>query len=135
MRGRKPTAANLKVLAGTDRKDRAEVDAPEFDVVDEFPESPATLDQYGAEMWRTLGPQLVNARVLQVVDLFSLEQLCYKWQRFKRNALAGNDMTAAEDMALKSLFSEFGMTPASRRKITSSDEKKKGNKFASNGKR
>jgi phage terminase small subunit len=134
MRGRKPTADHLKLLAGTDRPDR-KVDAPEFDVVTEFPPPPTTLDVYGSEMWNNLGPQLVAARVLQTVDLFSMEQLCYAWQRFKRNAVAGNDMTAAENTALKSLFSEFGMTPASRRKITASEKEKTGNKFANNGKK
>jgi phage terminase small subunit len=85
-------------------------------------------------MWRRLGDQLVSARVMQVVDLFSLEQLCYAWQCFRKKAKAEMEATAAETTALKSLFSEFGMTPASRAKVTSSGEKEKGNKFAANGK-
>ena len=43
------------------------------------------------------------------------------------------ELTASEDGALKALFSEFGMTPASRRKVSSAGEKPKGNKFANNG--
>ena len=132
-RGRKPTAPHLKVLAGTDRPDREVPDAPEYDLVEDFPEAPQHLNPDGVEMWRNLGRQLVSARVLQVVDLYSLEQLCFAWQRFRQKAKAGMELTASEDGALKALFSEFGMTPASRRKVSSSCEKPKGNKFANNG--
>ncbi len=45
------------------------------------------------------------------------------------------DITAAEDTALKALLSEFGMTPASRRKVAQGgDGKKTGNKFGALGK-
>lgn len=132
---RKPTAPHLKVLAGTDRPDREMPDAPEFDLIDDFPGAPQHLNPDGAEMWGTLGPQLVAARVLQVVDLYSLEQLCFAWQRFRQKAKAGMELTAAEDTSLKALFSEFGMTPASRRKVASGGERPKGNAFAGNGRR
>ncbi|MFC0677516.1 hypothetical protein ACFFGH_06585 [Lysobacter korlensis] len=135
MRGRKPTAPHLKLLAGTTRPDREVSDAPQFDLIDEFPSPPQHLNVDGAEMWNRLGPQLVMARVLQVVDLYALEQLCYAWERFRKKAKAGMDITAAEDTALKALFSEFGMTAASRRKVSSGEEKKSGNRFARNGKR
>ena len=45
------------------------------------------------------------------------------------------EATAAETTALKALFSEFGMTPASRRKVSSGGEQKKGNAFAGNGRK
>lgn len=134
-RGRKPTAPHLKVLAGTTRPDREVQDAPEYDLIENFPEAPQHLNPDGAEMWIHLGPQLVKARVLQVVDLYSLEQLCFSWQRFRQKAKAGMELTAAEDTALKALFSEFGMTPAARRKISAVAEKPAGNRFGSNGKR
>ncbi|ANF84633.1 terminase [Pseudomonas antarctica] len=134
-RGRKPTAPHLKVLAGTTRPDREEADAPEFDLVADFPDPPQHLNVDGSEMWRSLGRQLVSARVLQVVDLYSLEQLCFAWQCFRKKAKADMESTAAETTALKALFSEFGMTPASRRKVSSGSEKPKGNAFAGNGRK
>lgn len=133
MRGRKPTAPNLKVLAGTNRQDREVADAPEFDLVEHFPDPPDYLEKDGTAMWNDLGPQLVAAKVLQAVDLYSLEQLCVAWQSFRRKARAGMEATAAENTALKSLFSEFGMTPASRRKVTAGEKKETGNRFANNG--
>lgn len=135
MRGRKPTAPALKVIAGTDRPDREAPDAPEFDLVEEFPDPPQHLNADGAAMWSDLGPQLVRARVLQAPDLYALQQLCYSWQRAVAKQKAGMDITAAEDNALKGLWSEFGMTPASRRKVSAGSEKPAGNKFNGNGKR
>lgn len=134
-RGRKPTAPNLKVLAGTTRPDREVKDAPEFDLIEDFPDPPQHLNRDGAEMWDSLGRQLVSAKVLQVVDLYSLEQLCFAWQCFRKKAKADMEATAAETTALKALFSEFGMTPASRRKVSSGGEQKKGNPFAGNGRK
>ncbi len=135
MRGRKPKAPALKVIAGTDRPDRETPDAPQFEQVTEFPPAPQHLNMDGAAMWSDIGPQLVAARVLQTVDLYALQQLCYAWQRHCAKQKAGMDVTAAEDMALKALFSEFGMTNASRRRVTAGPEALKGNKFAANGKR
>jgi len=83
-------------------------------------------------MWVELGRQLVDAKVLQKVDLYLLQQLCYCWQRHCAKQRAGMDIMAAEDQALKSLFSEFGMSPASRKKVTRGDPKTEGNKFANN---
>ncbi len=132
---RKPTAPNLKVLSGTARPDRQAPDMPEFDLVNEFPSPPQHLNFDGVEMWNNLGKQLVSARVLQVVDLYCLEQLCFNWQMFRKKAKAEMELTSAETMALKAMFSEFGMTPASRSKVTSGAEKPKQNSFSGNGKK
>lgn len=133
--GRKSTPPTLKVLAGTNRPDREATEAPEFDLIEDFPEPPQHLNRDGADMWNQLGPQLVAAKVLQVVDLYSLEQLCFAWQCFRKKAKADMEATAAELTALKALFSEFGMTPASRRKVSAGGAKDSGNPFAKNGKR
>lgn len=131
--GRKTTPANLKVLQGTDRKDRAAPDEPEFDLVEDFPEPPQHLNTDGVEMWWGIGRQLVAARVLQVVDLYALEHLCATWQMIRKKIKAEMEVTASENNALKALFSEFGMTPASRRKVGASDPKQKGNGFLNGG--
>lgn len=132
-RGRKRTPKNLKVLAGTDRPDRDVPDAPEFDLLEEFPDPPLHLNTDGVEMWNRLGPQLVNARVLQVVDLYALEHLCATWQMVRKKIKAEMEVTAAENNAMKALFAEFGMTPASRSKVSGGDKKPKRNKFANGG--
>ncbi|MCU5785932.1 hypothetical protein [Alloalcanivorax marinus] len=134
-RGRKPKPGHLKVLAGTDRPDRDKGgEAPAFDLVEEFPEPPQHLNTDGAEMWRDLGPRLVAASVLQVVDLYALEQLCATWQQQRQRAKAGLPSKAADLNALRCMFNEFGMTPASRARVPGSAPPN-GNKFSANGRR
>ena len=135
-RGVKPKPDGLKVIQGTFQKCRGRDDSsPSFDIVEDFPSPPSSLDVDGVEMWNNVGKQLVAAKVLQVVDMYVLEQLCYSWQIFRRNSKAGMPMTAADNTSLRGLFSELGMTPASRSKVSAGVEKAAGNKFASNGKR
>ena len=121
MPGPAPTDPAFKVIAGTFRPDR---DARDDEVVsfpvieaNAFPEAPQHLNPDGALMWKTLGPELVHCGVLQTVDLFALEQLCYAWQLFRIKAKAGMDINVAESGALRSLFAEFAMTPAARRRV------------------
>ena len=138
--GRKATPPGLKLIQGTTRKDREPPkDVPQFEQVLEFPEPPDYLNVDGVRVWNDLGPQLVRAGVLQVVDLYALEQLCYGIQRFRQKAKAGMEVTASEDNALKALFSEFGMTPAARRRVAANlgDEKNvpKANAFAGIGRK
>jgi phage terminase small subunit len=138
--GRKAKPVALKLIAGTSRPDRDPPDAPEFAPVRVFPDPPQHLNPDGAAAWNDLGPKLVAAGVLQEVDLYPLEQLCYSWQRFRQKAKAGMDMTASDDNALKALFSEFGMTPAARRRVAANlvdpdASPKQGNSFAGIGKR
>ena len=131
----KPTPATLKFLAGTARKDREVADAPQFDPVTNFPDPPQFLNIDGSVLWRRLGPQLVAARVLQVVDLCALEVLCYAWQRYRAQAKSGLPITAADITAMRLMFSEFGMTPAARRRVTAEKLAASGNRFANNGRR
>ena len=138
MAGR-PKPKGWKVLSGTLQKCREPKDVPDFEPVKVFPDPPLHLNTDGAAAWSDLGPKLVAAGVLQVVDLYPLEQLCYAWQRFRQKAKAQMDVTASEDNALKALWSEFGMTPASRRRVASNlinpDATPKENPFTALGKR
>jgi len=116
--------------------DGNEAAAPQFDPVREFPPAPQHLNADGATLWRELGPQLIACGVLQVVDLYALEQLCYAWQRFRKKAKAEMDVTASEDNALKALWAEFGLTPAARRRVVANlIEPPEENRFAKHGKR
>jgi phage terminase small subunit len=140
MPGPAPTPPHLKAIAGTSRADRdqAAADIPQFPSIErgQFPEAPQHLTADGAAMWNTLGPELVNCGILQVVDLYALEQTCYAWQRFRTIAKAGSDFSASEHQALRALFSEFGMTPVARRRVVNAATGgKSGNKFARHAKR
>ncbi len=136
--GRTAKPHALKIIQGTKQPCRANEDAPEFAPVREFPPAPQHLNTDGAAAWAHLGRKLVAAGVLREVDLYPLEQLCYAWQRFRKKAKADMDVTASEDNALKALWSEFGMTPAARRRVAANlldpDARiPKGNAFAGIG--
>lgn len=133
-KGRKPTPPSLKVLSGTDRPDRVREESIDFDLLESFPAAPQHLNVDGVAMWNDLGPQLMTVGILKTVDLYPLQQLCYCWQQHVQKQKAGISITAAEDMALKSLFSEFGMSWNARQKLIGTD-KPKGNKFSGNGKK
>jgi len=119
--GQKPS----KIAAGFE-------EAPEFPVVEPgaFPGAPQHLNPDGAEMWNGVGAQLVACGVVQVVDLYALEELAYAWQNFRQKAKAGMEVTASEHNALKGLLQEFGLTPAARRRVVANiTEPPKQNRF------
>jgi len=123
---------NVKKLKGSFRKDRANLDQPDFDEVTKMPAAPTDLNVDGAAMWEDLCPQFISTRILQTVDLYALEQMCVLWQNHKKCARAGIPQSPSENMALKNLFSEFGMTPSSRHKVASGLKKAAKNKFSDN---
>ncbi len=132
-RGPVKQALAFKVVAGTQRKSDEVFEGKviNFDPLAQFPAPPPHLNADGAELWKTLGPQLIKAGVLQVVDLTALEQLCHTWQHWRAKARGGLEITASENNALKALFVEFGLTPSARRRVAqAADGPAKGNRFA-----
>ena len=119
MPGPQKTPKQFKIVSGTARPDKDDLnaDAPQFPVVRETPEAPGHLNPDGLELWTKLARELVGCGVLQSVDLSALEQLCYGWQVFRQKAKAGMEVTASEHNALKGLMCEFGLTPATRRRV------------------
>lgn len=112
---RKPN--RLKVLQGTDRPDRMH---PEPDVPEASDFSPPDwLNGTDAtELWAHLTGMLGGVKVLSEGDLTALGHLCNLHGRCVRLWRAGESPTAAELTQLRLLFSEFGLTPASRSKAS-----------------
>ncbi len=134
---RKPN--HLKVVSGTDQPCRMhQSDWATFDSLELFPSAPQTLNTDGKDMWDTLGPRLQANRLLTVVDLYALQQLCYCWQRHVAKQRAGMDITASEDNALKGLYAEFGITPRARQAVAGKqirEDEKPQNPFGQVGKK
>lgn len=126
MRGRKPLPAHLHVIKGTATAERQP--GVSYTPVTDFPPAPAHLNVDGAELWNTMGRELTTCGALQIVDLYALGQLAYMWQKHMAQARAGDDITATENIALKSLLSEFGATPSSRRRVGSAGDGEHGKK-------
>lgn len=130
MKGRKPYPTQLHIVRGTKPRQGGGDQEPQFTPVDDFPPPPDYLTVDGVALWNELGRELVANKILQVVDLYALAQLAYTWQRFIQRARAGSDIAAADSTALKGLFSEFGATPAARRRVAAHGVPTTKNRFA-----
>jgi P27 family predicted phage terminase small subunit len=132
----KPT--QLKIIHGTFRKHRAKKGEPKPQLVDEVPKPPRHLNGFGKWIWRRIAPELVEKRILTVLDLQSLEILCdaYGLYRAARAAMlrkgrtlqqylqGQNSQTTPEATMMrqcwatfKAFMAEFGLSPASRGKL------------------
>ena len=92
----------------------------------ELPDAPDDLGEHGLRHWNRLGPLLVHARVLTLVNLPSLELLCAVYERWRVNretvkeegsAPAGKKhpllgVIQRDEMEMMRLNAEFGMSPA-----------------------
>ena len=126
---RKPQA--LKVLQGTDRKDR-EHPEPDLPAVDGEVEAPDWLTGPEAvKEWDRLVGLLQPAGVLTEDNLSALGHLCNMHADAVKRWRLGDKPTAADLTQLRLMYAEFGMTPASRSKAGSVGEGPKGNPFES----
>lgn len=80
-RPKKPT--ELKILQGTNRKDRQVEQEPEFEKLDHY-DPPEDLDGLALKTWNSLMPLLVEASVLTAADLRALELYCVHYSNFKK---------------------------------------------------
>ena len=75
MRGRKPKPTALKKLAGNPGKRKLNDAEPDFTEITDV-EPPAWLPDLAVEMWQTVMPELLAAKVLTVPDLHNVEAFC-----------------------------------------------------------
>lgn len=139
MAGRKRIPEHLKVVRGTDRPDRRNDAAPT--PVQVRPPMPITLSGVARDNWDRFCTVLEGMGVLTVADEFALEQLVEvyaEWRtamevvacegtHYETTTAGGGSLVRAHpavamrsDAArrLQSLMSEFGLTPASRSKVS-----------------
>lgn len=144
--GRPRTPTKSKIIKGTFRKDRAPEHEPEPDLVEQYPKPPSGLPRDGRRMWKRLAKELVDKRILTVVDLEALEVCCMNYgiyrelyravttvrgddgSKRKRTIaeylLGRNSQTMPEYVAMtkamytfKAYLVEFGLTPSSRSRL------------------
>jgi len=134
--GRKPLPTQLKVVRGTDRKDRMNKDEPRPKVT--LPSPPAHLTAEAKREWWRMGRRLVQLGLMTEIDKAALAIYCQTWARWEeaeaklreadlltpgpqfhkyRKALAKEAADAMRDL-MKYLV-EFGMTPSSRSRVAS----------------
>lgn len=75
-KGRPPKPTKLKVLQGTDRKDRMNENEPKPIEIKKLPEPPWHLDYYAKKEWERAGPYLIESGLLTHVDLSMFQDYC-----------------------------------------------------------
>lgn len=129
---RKPT--DLKVLQGTDRPDRANPDEPKYEATSGSA-PPDWLDGPEAvKEWGRIVAILEEHRVLTAADLSALGHLCNLHAVCVKKTRLGGGPTAAELTQLRLFYTEFGLTPASRSKVSSVGDSASKSKYAGIGK-
>lgn len=76
--------------------------------------------------------ELVKKNVLSILDLGALEMMCALYGQIRNTSQAGLEVQAATLTQLRLYQTEFGLTPASRSRITGQREGRQ-NKFRERG--
>jgi phage terminase small subunit len=126
----KPRA--LKVLEGTLQKHRDNPNEPIYEPTSGM-STDGLRDGYALQVWEELRDILESKFVLTRADRLALMTLCNYQSMVDEKWRNGEAPTAAEVTQLRMMWVEFGITPASRPKVSSVGESKKANKFANLG--
>lgn len=151
MTGRPCKPTQLKVIQGTYRKDRAAANEPQPEKVSNVPKPPAYLTKYAKTLWVSLATELTEQGILTKIDIPALEACCEAYGQYraaheavfhphdpdtgkrikrtleeymdKRNSQTMPEYTAMTKAfnLFKTYLIEFGMTPASRGRISIPD--------------
>ena len=146
--GRPTKPTRLKVIQGTYREDRAPENEPQPEKVLKVPRPPTYLTKYALGLWKDLAGELTAQGMLTIIDMPALEACCEAYGQYRaaheavfrpqdpktgkrRNRTLAeymeqrNSQTMPEYTAMtkafntfKSYLIEFGMTPASRGRIS-----------------
>lgn len=131
---KKPSA--LKVVAGTDRADRAAPSSVDLELVDAVPAPPDWLpNSHAVAEWNRLAPILFANRLLTVAGLSALGMMCALHGKIVQLYAAGEAPTASQAGTLRNMQNDFGLTPVAQGKVTPVGEEKKSNPFATLAKR
>ena len=131
--GKKP--ASLKMISGTERKDR-QVDAVEMPVLSEVPPAPDWLpNSHAVNEWNRLAVILTANKLLTEGGLSSLGMMCALHGKIVQLYAAGEAPTASMAGTLRNLANDFGLTPVAQGKVKTIGSEDKKNPFANNGKR
>ena len=144
--GPKPEPSNMKVLKGTERPCRVNKNEPQLPI--ERSIVPKWLSEQAKEAYLQLSDVLVGMQVLTKADRLALEMLCDAYATYRKatefvqqNGLTYEMVTKSGDIMhraypqvaiasdayklVRSLMTEFGLTPASRSKVSAQGEQQK----------
>lgn len=145
MAGRKKLPTQLHVIRGTARPCRTNPNEPVPEVG--IPEPPAHLSEEALEEWRRITVELHAVGILTQIDRAALAMYCQaygRWKKYEKIVAAKGELYKTQNGNVQlspamwvvnkameqchKFLTEFGMTPASRSKVSSSAPKEE-NKF------
>lgn len=136
-RGPSRTPERLRVIAGTDRKDRPDLPAVEFPVIDGVPSAPDWLpNSHAVKEWERLAPILVASHLMTEAGISALGTLCALHGKLVQLWAAGESPNASLVGQYRGLINDFGLTPVAQGRIKgAAREEDNGNRFERFGKR
>ena len=142
MAGRKNIPTKLKILKGTARKSRLNPSEPDPDT--KIPTAPNHLSKDALIEWGRISTELSTLGLLSEVDMVALAMYCQAWGRivkYEKIVQEKSELIKMPSGAIQlspamwiinkameqcyKLLSEFGMSPASRAKVSGNKTKKK----------
>lgn len=133
MTAKKPP--NLKILAGTDRKDRKKAGI-KLPIVEGVPDAPDWLPNvFAVNEWYRLAPILHVNKLLTDASLTALAHLCAIHGKIVQLYAAGTTPTAALIGQLRGLINDFGLTPIAQGRVKPGSGPDKPNPFDKHKKR
>lgn len=108
----------------------------EFPKLEEAPPCPTWVKfEEGKKLWDELAPLFTAKKVFSTTDMQLLAHLCELHGRIVDGYIRNVPPTAAEITALRMMFSEFGMSPTSRMRLSQGLPGNSGKRFSKNGKK
>jgi P27 family predicted phage terminase small subunit len=132
------TPTKLRVMRGNPAKRPLPVGEPSPMQLEQVPEPPAILGAAAEREWRRLAPELMRLGLLTVADLSMFTGYCatfgrwYEAEEQLRQSGAPTTWLRISESASKEMrqyASEFGLTPASRTRLSGIDAAKPSSKF------
>lgn len=146
-KGRKRIPDHIKALKGSLNSTRVNPAQPEYEA--SRLQCPDHFNQEQKETWLDIVPQLVRAGVAKDIDQMALEVLCEKWSEYReaqrkiaehgflvRTPNGYPQVSPYYSVAKQALndfgkmMTEFGMTPASRSKVSTDSGGIKNDRFS-----
>ena len=150
MAGRKKIPTKLKLLKGTQRADRLNPNEPDPDV--NIPEPPGFLNKAASQEWERMSGILYGIGLLSDMDMAALALYCQSWGKIvefeeilikegKTYIAANGDIRTSPYVSMLNksyeyvykFLTEFGMSPASRSKVSAKKKKTTKDPFAQFG--
>lgn len=131
---RQPKPTHLKLVEGNKGKRALNALEPDPDYLNDL-RAPHYLPPQAVEVWNDLAPKLRKAKLLTVLDVEAVCQLCVAIAQYRRatqeldfdfinygqkGGQSLNQMMVAQSMAFKqanAIMQQFGMTPAARSRV------------------